>query len=50
MEEKESRQCNQCGESWTCTGDDECPFCGSDDTEPVEDEDLLRMMEDKIEL
>jgi len=36
---KEMRQCNNCGEAWVCTGDDICRFCGSDDTEPIEDEE-----------
>lgn len=39
--EKEQRRCNECGETWTDTGDLECPFCGSDDTEPVEDDEEL---------
>ena len=38
-EEKEMRQCNNCGEMWVCTGDDTCRFCGSEDTQPVEDEE-----------
>lgn len=34
----ETRHCNECGESWTDTGDYECPFCGNDNTS-IEDED-----------
>ena len=37
--EPERRFCNVCGEEWTDTGDEECPFCGSDNTEIMDDED-----------
>lgn len=33
----ESRRCNNCGEEWKDTGDDICPFCGSNNTEIVDD-------------
>ena len=38
----EERQCNICGEIWMDTGDDQCPFCGSDDTFIIEEDDLPR--------
>jgi len=31
----EDRKCNDCDERWLDTGDEECPYCGSDDTEIV---------------
>jgi rRNA maturation endonuclease Nob1 len=34
----EKRRCNVCGEEWTDDGDDECFYCGSDDTEIVIEE------------
>lgn len=37
--EPEQRICNVCGEYWTDTGDDRCPFCESDDTEGGYDPD-----------
>lgn len=33
MTETETRVCNECEEEWTDTGDEVCPFCGSDKTE-----------------
>lgn len=30
----EQRICNDCGEVWNDTGDYECPFCASTNTEP----------------
>lgn len=38
-EHREERQCNNCGEVWICDGNDVCRFCGSDDTQPVEDDE-----------
>lgn len=35
----EKRRCNECGEEWQDTGDPDCVFCGSDDTEIVMEED-----------
>lgn len=35
----EIRQCNTCGESWTDSGADICRFCGSEDTDIVEDDE-----------
>ena len=32
------RLCNNCGESFPDTGDDECPYCGSDDTFIIPDD------------
>ena len=37
--EPEQRVCNECGEYWTDTGNDECPFCESTDTEGGYDPD-----------
>jgi len=34
---KETRKCQECGEAYTDTGDNECPFCGSTHTE-IEEE------------
>ena len=34
----EIRICNDCGEEWPDTGDEQCPFCGSWDTD-IKDED-----------
>jgi len=36
--ESEVRKCNACGEEWTDTGDEMCPFCSSGDTEIVNDD------------
>lgn len=33
----EERQCNNCGETWVDSGDLTCPFCGSEDTQIIED-------------
>ncbi len=33
----EERACNVCGERWVDTGDQECPFCGSEDTYITDD-------------
>lgn len=30
--ETEKRKCNNCGEEWTDTGDEGCPFCGDENT------------------
>lgn len=35
----EKMTCNVCGETWVDQGTGECPFCGSDDIEPVEEEE-----------
>lgn len=37
----EGFQCNDCGETWTwvLTGDTQCPFCLSNNTQPIEDEE-----------
>jgi len=35
---RESRKCNECGEWWIDTGDFICPFCGSNETEIIEEE------------
>ena len=37
--EPEEKSCNECGEQWIDTGDDQCPFCGSSNIEPVDDEE-----------
>lgn len=34
----EQRQCDICGEIWYDTGDATCPFCGSDETAIVEED------------
>lgn len=42
IERKDAReefQCNTCGETWVHGGDNQCPFCGSTDTGPVETEE-----------
>ena len=39
QDEAEHRRCNDCGEEWTDTGDPACPFCGSDRTEIIEEEE-----------
>ena len=31
-------QCNECGETWTHTGENTCPFCKSKNTGPIDDE------------
>lgn len=35
--EVNSRKCNECGETWVDTGTDECPYCGSEDTDWADD-------------
>lgn len=30
-------QCNDCGETWIWTGNTQCPFCKSKNTQPVDD-------------
>ena len=35
----EQFQCNDCGERWIWTGANRCPFCGSKNTEPVENDE-----------
>lgn len=35
----EIRVCNECGEQWEDEGDDECPYCGWDDTYILEDDE-----------
>jgi Zn finger protein HypA/HybF involved in hydrogenase expression len=42
----DERECNDCGETWTDTGDPDCPFCGSDNTEIVSDDDEDESEED----
>ena len=37
--ESEEKSCNECREQWIDTGDDQCPFCGSSNIEPVDDEE-----------
>ena len=34
----EKRQCGVCGETWIDTGEPDCPFCGSAETNPVEED------------
>lgn len=34
---REVFQCNECGEQWVNGGENRCPFCGSTDTEPLDD-------------
>ena len=43
----EIRKCNTCGEQWPDSGDYECPFCGSDNTEiiPGDSELVAKMWE-----
>ena len=36
---EEERKCNVCGETWVDTGNEECPFCGSENTEIDDSED-----------
>lgn len=33
----EEFQCNDCGETYTWTGSNECPFCYSKNIGPIED-------------
>ena len=35
----EERQCNECGETWPDPGYPECPFCNSENTRILEDDD-----------
>lgn len=35
----EERVCNVCGETWVDDGEFVCPFCGSDDTSPLNEDD-----------
>jgi RNA polymerase subunit RPABC4/transcription elongation factor Spt4 len=35
----ETRVCNNCDEEWVDTGDEVCPFCGSENTEILPEED-----------
>lgn len=35
----EDRRCDECGEEWQGTGEIRCPYCGSVETHPVEEED-----------
>jgi rubrerythrin len=39
VDTRERFQCNTCGETWIHTGEAICPFCGSDDTGPIEEPD-----------
>lgn len=36
----ERRQCNVCGEYWLDTGAAYCPFCHSEDTQPMTDDEV----------
>mgnify|MGYP001591351428 FL=1 len=38
-DESEEMTCNDCGETWTNTGDPICPHCGSSYIEPVDDDE-----------
>lgn len=37
-DKQEMRQCNDCGETWIDTGDQDCPFCGSLATDVITDD------------
>ena len=38
----EEFQCNDCGERWIHGGDNQCPFCGSNNTGPFEETDVSK--------
>lgn len=46
MVPEEIRICNECGEEWVDVGDEQCPFCGSWDTDIKEEPDEEEEIED----